>query len=143
MTADDQQKTAGAANPPLTHSFSGFVLNDTAAVVSGAAALSTTADANSTAGTYPITISQGTLSAANYQFTFVDGTLTVTQASVFLCDPGLSLPAGTIHTFAGSGAVGAVAGGFGPGTTRTTAAVPPKTPTEPQIDPSTGLGITA
>jgi streptogramin lyase len=32
-------------------------------------------------GSYPITVSAGTLTAANYSFTFVDGTLSITQAA--------------------------------------------------------------
>ena len=32
------------------------------------------------AGTYPIVVTQGSLSAANYTFSFVDGTLTVSAA---------------------------------------------------------------
>ena len=42
---------------------------------------STTAIKDSPAGTYPITITQGTLAAANYKFTFASGTLTVTNTS--------------------------------------------------------------
>jgi len=46
----------------------------------GSPALSTTANPNSLVGNYPITITQGTLSSANYTFTFTNGTLTVTSA---------------------------------------------------------------
>jgi hypothetical protein len=45
--------------------------------VSGAASLTTKATSTSPAGTYPIVAAQGTLAAANYTFTFVNGTLTV------------------------------------------------------------------
>ena len=39
-------------------------------------------------GTYPITATAGTLSAANYSFTFAAGTLTITQASTgIVCSP--------------------------------------------------------
>src|SRR5206468_6445813 len=44
--------------------------------VTGSPALSTTA--TNVAGSYPISISAGTLAAGNYGFTFVDGVLTVT-----------------------------------------------------------------
>jgi hypothetical protein len=58
---------------------------DTAAVVTGDAVLSTTATATSAAGSYPITVSQGTLAAANYDFTsFQSGTLTIAQAPAVL-----------------------------------------------------------
>jgi len=67
--------------PTLTASYSGFVNGDTSAVLSGATALSTTATLGSAAGSYPITVTQGTLSAANYTFTFVPGVLLITPAA--------------------------------------------------------------
>src|SRR4029077_8858918 len=66
----------------FTASYTGFVNGDTAAVLTGAPALTTTATATSGVGTYPISAAVGTLVAANYSFTFVDGALTVTAAPV-------------------------------------------------------------
>jgi streptogramin lyase len=63
--------------PPLTYSLTGFVNGDTRSVLSGAPSETTTAMQGSPRGTYPITITQGTLSAANYTFTLVNGTLTI------------------------------------------------------------------
>src|SRR5262249_45666349 len=63
--------------PTLTATITGFVNGDTPAVVTGAASLTTTATSASDAGSYPITVSAGTLTAANYMFTFVNGTLMV------------------------------------------------------------------
>jgi hypothetical protein len=64
--------------PPLTYSYSGLVNGDTfAGATTGAPAETTTATATSPAGTYPITLAQGTLAAANYTFAFVSGTLTL------------------------------------------------------------------
>ncbi len=60
-----------------TYSLSGFVNGDSASVVSGVPALSTTAIAGSPAGTYPITVSTGSLAAANYSFLYVPGTLAI------------------------------------------------------------------
>ncbi|HEV3339930.1 MAG TPA: MBG domain-containing protein, partial [Pirellulales bacterium] len=80
VTADNKTKVSGAANPPLTDTITGFVNGETASVVSGAATLSTTATSTSAVGSYPILAGPGTLSAANYALTFVDGTLTVTPA---------------------------------------------------------------
>ncbi len=54
---------------------------DSSSAVSGTPALSTTATAASNAGTYPITVSTGSLAAANYSFLYVSGTLTIQQAS--------------------------------------------------------------
>ncbi|MGC2420079.1 MAG: malectin domain-containing carbohydrate-binding protein [Candidatus Acidiferrales bacterium] len=64
--------------PALSATITGFVNGDTISVVSGAPALATTANALSLPGIYPITVGLGTLSAANYSFTFVSGTYTVT-----------------------------------------------------------------
>jgi hypothetical protein len=71
----------GQAPPSLTYSYSGFVPGDSAAVVTGAPALSTTATAGSNAGAYPITVSTGTLAAQNYSFLYVNGVLTVAPAN--------------------------------------------------------------
>lgn len=68
----------GAANPSFTTSITGFVYADTqASATAGSASITTTAVPRSPAGTYPVTVSQGTLSATNYTFTFIGGTLTV------------------------------------------------------------------
>jgi hypothetical protein len=80
VTANNQSKAAGAANPALSASFSGLVNGDTSAVLSGAPSLSTTATTSSPSGDYPITASVGTLAAANYKFAFVNGTLSVVEA---------------------------------------------------------------
>ena len=80
VTADNKIKTYGSPNPALTYTISGFVNGDTIAVVSGTASCSTTATTGSPVGNYPIACMQGSLSAANYTFTFVAGTLTVNPA---------------------------------------------------------------
>ncbi len=80
VTADDQTRTYGANNPSLTASYSGFVDGDTAGVVTGTPGLTTTADNHSNVAGYPITATQGSLSAADYAFSFKSGTLTVTPA---------------------------------------------------------------
>ena len=72
----------GTTNAPLAYSFSGFVNGDTASGVTGAPSFATTATAISVPGAYPITLTVGTLASANYTFSFVAGTLTVTQAAV-------------------------------------------------------------
>jgi len=78
VTATNLSKQQGAANPTLTDSISGFVYSDTISVVSGTPGISTTAVTSSPVGTYPITITQGTLAATNYVFSFVNGTMTIT-----------------------------------------------------------------
>src|SRR5262249_33201691 len=54
---------------------------ETASVLSGSPQLSTTATSSSPAGTYIITASAGTLTAENYAFTFVNGTLIINAAT--------------------------------------------------------------
>lgn len=81
ITADNKTMIFGSTVPALTFTPTGFVNGDTAAVLNGSPALSTTATSTSPVGIYPITISAGTLTAANYTFSFVNGTLTITPAT--------------------------------------------------------------
>jgi hypothetical protein len=76
VTAANKTKVQGAANPPLTYAYSGFVNGDDAGDIDTPPVATTTATANSPAGTYPITVSGG--SDNNYAFTYVAGTLTIT-----------------------------------------------------------------
>lgn len=79
--ADDKNKKAGEENPDLTVTVTGFVNNETAETAAGynAPTVSTMAAAESPAGTYTITVSGG--SATNYDFNYVDGTLTVNEST--------------------------------------------------------------
>ena len=81
VTAASPTIAYGQAIPTLTYSLSGFVNNDPTSVVSGTPALSATATATSNVGSYPITVATGTLTATNYSFLYVSGTLTIQQAS--------------------------------------------------------------
>jgi RHS repeat-associated protein len=82
VTANSPSKTYGAANPAFSASYAGFVNGDTQSVVSGSPSLTTTAAASSSVGAYTVTAAVGTLSAANYSFSFVNGTLTINKASL-------------------------------------------------------------
>jgi hypothetical protein len=77
VRADDKTKTYGVTNPPLSVSYSGFVNSEGVEVLAGAPTLSTSASTNSSPGAYEISVTVGTLSATNYIFAFVNGTLTV------------------------------------------------------------------
>jgi cyclophilin family peptidyl-prolyl cis-trans isomerase len=79
VTADNKSVNLGDPLPALTASFSGFVNGETLATsgVTGSPMLTTTATASSPSGSYPITISQGTLAAGHYSFAFVNGTLQI------------------------------------------------------------------
>jgi hypothetical protein len=80
VTADNQSRLYGQTNPVLTVHYTGFVDGDTASVLSGAPALSTTACTNTTPGAYNIVVTNGTLTATNYALSFVNGTLTISPA---------------------------------------------------------------
>jgi hypothetical protein len=81
VTATSVSLAHGQPIPVLTFTVSGFGNGDRSTVVTGTPAESTTATSTSAAGSYPITISQGTLAAANYNFIFVNGTLTITSGA--------------------------------------------------------------
>lgn len=96
--AEDKSREYGLSNPALTWTVSGFRNGDTSAVLSGAPALATAANALSNVGAYAITISAGTLSAANYTVNLpvnlVNGTLTVTKAPLTVAAVSTSRPYG-------------------------------------------------
>lgn len=77
IKADDKSKEYGEANPELTCTYSGFVKEETNAVLTTQPTLGTSATAASGAGTYDITITGA--EADNYTFTYVDGKLTISQ----------------------------------------------------------------
>ena len=83
VTANDASRPYGTADPAFTSTITGFVNGDTqASVVTGSPSLTTTATTISPAGTYPITAALGTLATNNnYIFAFINGTLTVTEAT--------------------------------------------------------------
>src|SRR5207244_10453453 len=64
-----------------TASYMGFVNNESASVFSGVPSLTTTATVTSSVGGYAITAGAGTLAATNYDFSFVNGTLTINKAT--------------------------------------------------------------
>ena len=77
VTANAASRLFDMPNPAFTYGITGYVNGDGSGVVSGAPVLSTTALQNSAAGTYPINVGVGTLTAANYTFATVGNTLTV------------------------------------------------------------------
>ncbi len=103
VTADDTNRAFGAANPVFTVTYTNFVNGETLGTsdVGGAPASGTAADTNSDVGTYAITNTIGTLTSTNYSFSFVNGTLTVTNAlstNVVTADTNPALP-GALVTF--------------------------------------------
>ena len=84
VVANDANRICSDSNPAFTATIisTGFKNGEALATsgVSGVASLTTTAGARSPVGTYAITAGLGSLAAGNYDFTFVDGTLTVRSA---------------------------------------------------------------
>jgi hypothetical protein len=76
VTADNQSRAFGQANPTLTVSYSGFANAENATVLTNPPVAATVADLNSLPGTYPITVSGA--AGTNYTVTHVAGLLTVT-----------------------------------------------------------------
>lgn len=136
IAADNKTKIFGAAVPELTASYSGFVLGQGTNDLTALATLSTPATATSDVGTYPITASGAT--SPNYSFSYVPGSLTITQSftvgaiassanpalpganvtitmTIGALAPGAGIPSGTVNfridgSVAGSGTL---AGGVG------------------------------
>ncbi len=73
VTAKNYMRKYGEANPTFEYTSTGATLN-------GTPVLSCTATATSPVGTYPIVVNKG--SVKNYNASFVNGTLTITKASL-------------------------------------------------------------
>jgi hypothetical protein len=79
VTAMDTNRAFGAANPVFTALYNGFVGGENTQVLGGSPAFSTAATPLSpiAGGPYPILVTNGTLTAGNYAFSFVPGWLTI------------------------------------------------------------------
>jgi hypothetical protein len=102
VTADNKTRSQGTANPLLTWSYSGFKNSEnlTTSGVTGSPVCTTTATQFSPVGPYPITCTIGTLAANNYDFSFVAGTLQVTNvAPTVTAPPDQSSNEGESHLF--------------------------------------------
>ena len=78
ITANNQTKVYGAALPTLSASYSGFVNGDTSASLTTEPTLTTTATTSSHVSGSPYTITASGAVDADYSFTYVAGSLTVT-----------------------------------------------------------------
>ena len=81
VTADNQSRLYGGVNPTFSETISGFVNGEDVAVVSGTALGSSTATAITGVGSATIIASAAGLSTNNYDFTEVNGILTITAVS--------------------------------------------------------------
>lgn len=102
VTANSQGMVYGGTVPALTASYSGFLNGDSTNSLSGAPSLTVTANGSSPVGAYVISNSVGTLSDANYNFVFVNGTLTITDASLTITANNRTKYVGQTVTFAGT-----------------------------------------
>jgi hypothetical protein len=80
VTANNQSRAYGAANPSLTCTLAGFVNGDTSASLTTLPLVSTTATTASYVGSYPIQAAGAV--DPNYTISYVSGTLTVTSVPV-------------------------------------------------------------
>ncbi|MEI9978550.1 MAG: MBG domain-containing protein [Edaphobacter sp.] len=104
VTANSTRRASGAANPTFTYTITGFVNGDTSSVVSGTATLTTVATSATPPGTYPITFSAEGLTAANYTFNYVNGSLIIGTQTIGLTPAVTANPATiTIASSGGSG----------------------------------------
>ncbi len=78
ITANQQSRIYGEANPFLDVGYSGFALGEDATALAGALSCSTPATLTSPVANYPITC--GGQSAANYSINYLPGNLTITKA---------------------------------------------------------------
>lgn len=74
-TANNLNRLFNTANPPLTISYSGFVNNETIAVINTVPVATTSATLSSPGGSYPIIVSGG--ADDRYEFNYVSGELLV------------------------------------------------------------------
>jgi uncharacterized repeat protein (TIGR01451 family) len=121
VTTQNATKVYGDTNPAFSYVISGFLNNETVAVVSGTANCNTSANSASPAGAFPITCSLGTLAATDYNFTFVPATLTITRAPLVLAGNDASRLYGDANPALTSTIVGLKAGDKGTATFATAA----------------------
>ena len=82
VNADNKSRVYNDINPIFTFSYNGFLNNDDSTVINGTPIGSTSAIVTSNAGTYSITPDISALSATNYNFNGVNGTLTISKAII-------------------------------------------------------------
>ncbi len=80
VSATNLNSPYGTPIRPLTWAVSGFVNGDTLSAITGGPMLSTTALAQSSPGSYPISIAAGSLAAANYTFALQAGSYGIQKA---------------------------------------------------------------
>jgi hypothetical protein len=90
ISANNTNREYGAANPVFSCTATGFVNGDTAGVLSGSPALTTTAMSSSPVGNYVIAATNGTLNATNYGLIFTNGIMTVYLGAPVISPAGVA-----------------------------------------------------
>src|SRR6185312_9561975 len=93
ITANNQTRPYGQANPTLTVSYSGFVAGDNQTNLTTPPNVITTALPSSLVGTYPITASGAV--DANYTISYIPGILTVAPATLTITPDNQTRPYGS------------------------------------------------
>ncbi len=96
VTALDQSRIYGEANPSLVGTITGFVNSETVAELNTLPSYSTTATLDSNTGNY--TISASGASANNYDFQYNTGTLSIQKAPLSVRLPSLTLSSSDLMT---------------------------------------------
>lgn len=101
VTAKDASREEGEENPTFELTYSGFKNGETESVLTVKPVATTTATTDTPEGMYPINVEGG--EAQNYEFTYVSGTLTITEKEVIDGISTLSLEKvqGTVYTLSG------------------------------------------
>lgn len=94
--ATDATRIYGDPNPAFVVTYSGLVYDDDEADITAAPNLTTTATANSSVGTYPITMAGG--GSTNYTFaSYLPGTLTITKKTLMVTADNQTKTTGSVN----------------------------------------------
>ena len=136
VTAGNASRAYGAANPAFTASAAGALNGDTFSFTE-----STTAVAASPVGTYPIVPVATGANLANYTVVYVDGTLTVGQATLTVTAGNASRAYGAANPAFTASAAGALNGDTFSFTESTTAVAASPAGTYPIVPVATGANL--
>jgi hypothetical protein len=95
VIAENKSRAYGQTNPVFSATFAGFVNGEHTNILSGSLTFTTTADANSPVGNYPIQASG--VSATNYSLTFSNGILTISAFAITVTADNQSRPYGSAN----------------------------------------------
>ena len=102
VAANNTNRLYGSTNPMFTATYNGFVNGDSITAVTGSPSLTTPATSASPVGSYPIIVTNGTLSAVSYYFGFTNGVLAVNPAALTVTANSTNKVYGTGLIFAGT-----------------------------------------